>query len=104
MATEKPWADKVASAQRFWGKINFSRFGKKKCHTTALKHSKNSKNTTRRVTSFVFEESKLNIPLYPKFAEKQANEGGNRTTFRSPKPTLITLASHLRQYVGLGEG
>ena len=30
MVTEKPWADKVASAQRFWGKINFSRFGKKK--------------------------------------------------------------------------
>ena len=46
--------------------------------------------------------AKLNILLYPKFVENQANEGGNRTTYPSPKPTL-TLSSHLWQNIGLGE-
>ena len=47
--------------------------------------------------------AKLNILLYPKFVEKQANEGGNRTTYPFPKPTL-TRGSHLGQNIGLGEG
>ena len=47
--------------------------------------------------------AKLNILLYPKFVKKQTNEGGNRTTYPSPKLTL-TLGSHLGQNIGLGKG
>ena len=54
---------------------HFTRFARKKRRTISEKHSKNSKNTTRRTTSAIlriFEE--LNNPLSPHLGDKQAIE------------------------------
>ena len=49
-----------------------------KSRTYWRKHSENSTNTIRRRT--ICYLNNICIPLYPKFAQEQANEDGNSTT------------------------
>ena len=72
MATEMSWGSIFLLELEKMGK-NFSRFAKKKIADLLPKYT-----ATRRITTAIFRISaRLNVPLYPEFADEKTVEDGN---------------------------
>ena len=60
---------------------HLTHFARRKGGTTACKHSKSNKNTTRQMTSLE-NICQAKHPLFSELSEKQANEEGNLTSIQ----------------------
>ena len=60
---------------------HFTHFARRKGGTTACKHSKSNKNTTRQM-AFLENICQAKHALFSKLSEKQANEEGNLTSIQ----------------------
>ena len=60
---------------------HFIHFARRKGGTTACKHSKSNKNTTRQMT-FLENICQAKHPLFSELSEEQATEEGNLTSIQ----------------------